>query len=284
MAGDWIKMRVSLVNHPKVLALSEEISHYGDYQEWSGLSGFIPSMGGSQKDFDDEVIQALRVTRYVTVTALLRFWGYANEHAKDEFISSLRISDIDEIAGIPSFGIALEAIGWAVYDEERRGVMLPNFAEHNSTANDRGAADRQKRYRENKKLRDVTSDVTPLHREEKRREEKIKDTKPTSTKSAISISTFLQNCDDAGEKRIPETDAVFDFAEKTGIPLEMIKVCWKHFVETNKQTGKRQKDWRGAFRNCVKGNWYKLWFVEADGTVKETSQYRALKKGLENVQ
>ena len=193
MAGDWIKMRVGLVTHPKVLALSEALGANGDYQDWSGMAGFVPALGGTQKDFEDEYSQALRVTRYVTVTALLRFWGYANEHAKDEFISSLRISDIDEIAGIPGFGSALESIGWAIYDEEKRGVTLPNFSEYNATASDRGAADRQKRYREKKKQEaeslcvtsDVTRDVTPLHREEKRREEKKDSTKFDFKKSLI---------------------------------------------------------------------------------------------------
>jgi len=107
--------------------------------------------------------------------------------------------------------------------------------------------------------------------------------KPTSAKSAISIKTYIENCKAEGVRSIPEDDSVFDFADKTGIPLEMVKVCWNRFVQTNTESGKRQKDWRKAFRNCVTGNWYKLWFIEADGSVKETSQYRALKKGIEDV-
>ena len=173
MAHDWIKMRVNLVTHPKVISLAEFLGYNGDYQDWSGLQGFIPAIGGSKKDFDDGVMQALRVTRYVTVTALLKFWGYANEHAKDEFIPSRRISDIDEITQVPGFGESLESVGWAEYDEELKGVKLPNFSEHNATASDRGSAERQKRYREKKKAQqeksDVTRDITALHREEKRR-------------------------------------------------------------------------------------------------------------------
>lgn len=249
MAGDWIKMRVSLVNHPKVLALSEELSHYGDYQEWSGLAGFIPSMGGTQKSFDDEIIQALRVTRYVTVTALLRFWGYANEHSKEEFIASLRISDIDEIAGIPSFGLAMEAIGWAIYDESRKGIVLPNFTEHNATANDRGAADRQKRYRERKKLRDVTgdvtSDITPLHREEKRREEKKDINKPSRRKSKTTIPDGFSIS--AGVK---------EWAEKNG--YQRLDERLAHFITVSQAKGYEYADWDAAFRNAISGDWAKL--------------------------
>jgi hypothetical protein len=177
MAGDWIKMRVGLVNHPKVIQLSEILSYDDDYQEWSGLHGFVPSIGGDRKSFDEGIYQALRVTRYVTVTALLKFWGYANEHIREEFISSLRIQDIDEIAQVPGFGNALSEVGWVVFDEESRGVFLPNFSEHNVSSGDRTNADRQKRHREKKKLENENSNVTRNEnsnaREEKRREENI---------------------------------------------------------------------------------------------------------------
>lgn len=97
-----------------------------------------------------------------------------------------------------------------------------------------------------------------------------------------TIQTFLDNCKTEGVERISKDDPIFDFAEKAGIPLEMIRVTWQQFVRNNKETKKRQKDWRAAFRNCVRGNWYKFWFIEADGTVKETSQYRAMKTDLGN--
>lgn len=180
MAHDWIKMRVNLVTHPKVLAIAEYLSGDEDYQDWSTMAGFVPALGGTQKDYDRDYQSSLRVTRYVTVCALLRFWGYANEHSKDEFIAALRINDLDDIVQVPAFGAALASIGWVEYDEEKRGLSLPNFNEYNASANDRGAADRQKRYRENKKnaslivkqISDVTRDVTSHDREEKRREDK----------------------------------------------------------------------------------------------------------------
>jgi len=107
--------------------------------------------------------------------------------------------------------------------------------------------------------------------------------KPKRKRSATcSIQTFLELCKESGEERIPKSDPVFDFAEKNKIPLDMVRVCWQQFVSTHKESGKRQKDWRMTFRNCVKGNWYKLWFIEADGSVKETSQYRAIKNYVED--
>lgn len=105
--------------------------------------------------------------------------------------------------------------------------------------------------------------------------------KPKRKRSATcTIQTFLNNCKEDGVERIPKDDPIFDFAEKANIPLDMVRVTWQQFVRNNKESGKRQKDWRAAFRNCVRGNWYKFWFIEADGTVKETSQFRAMKKDL----
>ena len=105
--------------------------------------------------------------------------------------------------------------------------------------------------------------------------------KPKRSRSATcTIQTFLETCQQEGIERIPKDDPIFEFAQNTGIPIEMVRVTWQQFVRNNKETGKRQKDWRAAFRNCVRGNWFKFWYIEADGTVKETSQYRAMKKDL----
>ncbi|MFD0669698.1 hypothetical protein ACT80S_18415 [Ramlibacter sp. MAHUQ-53] len=103
------------------------------------------------------------------------------------------------MTGIPGFGEAMEAVGWAIYDPEEGSVTLPNFAEYNTSGEARSigaktAAERQREYRERQKAkaeseaqtscesvtesdvtrnatRDVTSDVTRNRREEKRREE-----------------------------------------------------------------------------------------------------------------
>ena len=99
--------------------------------------------------------------------------------------------------------------------------------------------------------------------------------------NAVGIQSFVEACDQNGIKRIPETDAVFEFAGRNGISEEMIKICWQHFVRTNRESGKRQKDWRKAFRNCVRSNWYKLWYIQPDGEVIATSQYRAMQADFE---
>jgi len=185
MAGDWIKMRVGLVAHPRTMRIAECLLESADYLEWSclsyGVQGYPPP---SESSLRRERHAALRVTRYVTVAALLRFWGYANEHAKGDHIAALWPEDLDEITGVPGFSEAIEAAGWAEFDAKNGGLTMPNFEEHNTSATERtsSAAERQKRYRERQKAAregqdsDVTRDVTVTPREEKRREEKKEDT------------------------------------------------------------------------------------------------------------
>lgn len=179
MAGDWIKMRVGLTTNPHVLRIAERLLESPEYLSWAGLSwgvGGYPPL--SQEEADSEKYVALRVTRYVAVTALLKFWGYANEHCKGDFVAGILPQDVIEITGVPGFSAALEYSGWAEFDAKKGGMRMPNFDEHNTGARDRSSvgAERQKRYRERKKeeeKRYVTRDVTVTEREEKRREEQI---------------------------------------------------------------------------------------------------------------
>lgn len=182
MAGDWIKMRVGLTTHPRVMRIAECLLDSAPFAEWAGLAC---SLGGypppSESESRAERHSALRITRYVTVTALLRFWGYANEHAKGDEVLGVWPEDVDEVTGVPGFADAIETAGWVKFDRENGGLKMPNFEEHNTSSSERSSAgaERQKRYRERKKqqasdapLSYVTRDVTLQEREEKRREEK----------------------------------------------------------------------------------------------------------------
>jgi len=109
----------------------------------------------------------------------------------------------------------------------------------------------QKRDTERLELSRTISNTHPVCKEEKT--------------PMVSIDTFLKNKKASGEKPVPDGDAIFDYAEKVGIPTDMLFLCWREFVERNRESGKRYKDWRQAFRNCVRANWYKLWFSTVDG-------------------
>ena len=86
-----------------------------------------------------------------------------------------------------------------------------------------------------------------------------------------SIKTFLAECHEAQEQPIAGDDPVFKYAVEKGIPREFVALCWKEFVERSLENSKRQKNWRQTFRNCVRQNWYKLWYCKPDGSYELTS-------------
>jgi hypothetical protein len=138
MAGEWVKMRHSLLTSPKVLGIARAIGA-------SREAGKTLTTGFSGPPQD---VLSRNALRNVTVTALLAVWASANEHSRDGTMHHCDLDDLDEIAGIPGFGRAMESVGWASYDEETISVSLPNFAEWNAPASDRTNAERQRRYRE----------------------------------------------------------------------------------------------------------------------------------------
>lgn len=169
MAGDWIKMRPSLLTSPKVNGIARMLERDAAVSR-ALTTGFNGGMA--------EIVSR-NVMRYVTVASLLTVWSAANEHTSDGVFRNADLSDIDDMAGIPGFGDAMESVGWAIYDAEEDSVTLPNFNEYNTCGKSRAAtsaAERQRRYREKQKQNrdadeDVTRDVTRDGREEKRREE-----------------------------------------------------------------------------------------------------------------
>ena len=88
---------------------------------------------------------------------------------------------------------------------------------------------------------------------------KTKSSKQSKTKT--TLRAFIELCKSKGEKCIPEDDPIYDYAEKVGLSNEMLRVCWKEFCAAYLQSSKLQMDWRAHFRNAVRRNWYKLWFL-----------------------
>lgn len=259
MAGDWIKMRTSLLSNPKVNRIARALE--SDPRVCRELSN------GHDGPMSNIVTRT--VMRHVTVSSLLVTWGAANEHTHDGVFQNTDLSDIDDMVGIPGFGAAMEAVGWAIYDQKSNTVTLPNFGEYNTSSNERSAAaktgaERQKKYRlrlreqEQPELvtkdavtnsvtcdvtgdvtcdvcdvtMDVTCDVTRDRREEKRRIDK--NIAQTVSASKFSPIDFLANkgaekqlCNDwlrvRKEKRLAPTktalESVVAEVEKSGLPI-----------------------------------------------------------------
>lgn len=179
----WIKMRGSLLDHPKVITIARLLQSNIDFREWvtPGGSGF---MNGQ--------IVSDAALRCVTTALLLKVWSVAREHGKfienDLVLCHSTIDDLDQIAGVSGFGDAMVSVGWAHFNDS---LILPNFTEFNVPMTN---AEKQKEYRDRKKEQqnivtetllkcsnEKPKNVTP--REEKRRE----DTKPSSATSVAAL-------------------------------------------------------------------------------------------------
>lgn len=102
-----------------------------------------------------------------------------------------------------------------------------------------------------------------------------KGNKPAAKAAPIGIDRFLSDCKDSGSKAVPEDDPIFAYSTEAGIPMEFMRLCWLEFVERNRESGKRYKDWRAAFRKCVRGNWYKLWWLDGEQYMLSTNGKQA---------
>lgn len=99
---------------------------------------------------------------------------------------------------------------------------------------------------------------------------KSKSKAPISTKRALlEIQTWLDSLGD--QDAIPESDPIFDYADKAGIPADFLALSWKRFVEDMTERKTKKRDWRAHYRNAVRGNWFKIWWVDCDGQYRLTT-------------
>lgn len=238
MAGDWIKMRPSLLTSPKVNGIARILEESREVGR-SLSTGFSGPMC--------EIVSR-NVMRNVTVAGLLTVWGAANEHTVDGVFANADLSDIDDMVGIPGFGEAMAAVGWAVEDVEAGTVTLPNFSEYNTCGKDRAAeknAERQRRFREKRKVEqaeksNVTDDVTNNDREEKRREEE---------KSVVRASPR--------GSRLPHDELPKDWrnwalSERPDLDPDSVFARFADYWRAQPGAKGRKSDWLATWRNWVR--------------------------------
>src|SRR5690606_16747633 len=132
MAGDWIKIQVSLPDKPEV---------------WQ--------MAGALGIHADEV-----------VGKLIRVWAWFDTHTENGHASCVTYPLLDRVSGVTGFAEAMALVGRL--DGKGTDTYLPNFDRHNGkTAKNRALATDRKASERSRSERDES-----VTREEKRREEK----------------------------------------------------------------------------------------------------------------
>lgn len=203
MAGEWVKIRPSLLTSPKVNGIAKILESNPAVTPYMtiGLSGSM-----------NEIVTR-NVMRNVTLSLLITIWGNANEHSSDGVFKNCDLTYIDDVTGLPGFGMAMASVGWAEYDEDNDSLILPNFSEYNTCGKDRAAeqnAERQRRYREKQRLlrnasSNVTEDVTSNDREEKRREEN------KQAKACMSFSSIIDYLNEKTGKEFKPVESNLKF-------------------------------------------------------------------------
>jgi len=89
--------------------------------------------------------------------------------------------------------------------------------------------------------------------------------KPIRSKAGILLSDYLNECKSKGIKPISSDDPLFTYCEQAGIPDDYPALAWRVFKDAHLSKNKRYVDWKAAFRNAVKQDWYKLWAIDREG-------------------
>lgn len=141
MAGDWIKMRIALRRHPKVVRIAS----------------------------------ALKADKLRVVGALHAIWGVFDEHSINGHLPGYTFETMDDEIGWPGFSRAMNGIGWLDHDGDC-GLVMPSFDTHNGASAKRRAQESDRKRAERTSPQSVlplsASDADEMRtREEKRRED-----------------------------------------------------------------------------------------------------------------
>lgn len=109
MAGDWIKMRTDLRNHPKVVRMAS----------------------------------ALKADRLRIIGGLWAVWGTFDTHSIDGLLEGYTFEAIDEDLGWRGFASAMARIDWLTQTDD--GLEIPEFDEHNGASAKRRATDAKRK-------------------------------------------------------------------------------------------------------------------------------------------
>jgi hypothetical protein len=231
MAADWIKMRVDLQSHPKVV----------------------------------RILSATSTDKFRVIGGLLAVWCVFDTHSTDGVLHGYTPETMDHVIGWEGFTRAMESVGWMAFDGLQT-LSLPEFDTHNGQSAKRRAEDQKRKKNDRNPVRILSAELPDKKRtrEEKRREDKEQE------KRAKEKPIFLTDWITALEgDAVPADDPLFAWAATVGLPREWIALAWWAFEGSYTGDGqgraKKYTDWRATFRNAVKNDWLKLWRVGTDG-------------------
>lgn len=255
MAGNWLKMEASTPEKREVMAITV-------------------AMGWDDPD--------------LTVGKLFRVWRWFDEHTIGGNAPGVTSALLDRIVGVTGISNAMESVGWLVIDDA--GISLPKFDRHNGkTAKDRAlTAKRVATHKANGggnaegNAVIVSGELPRIDKNKEKNKDKCPPNPPLQggeadppatpekpkreRKPRIALKTFIENCMKAGEKPISGYEALLEYVEATGLPMEFVQLAWEvfkdEFLPNGTNDARLQADWRRHFLNYVRKGYYRLWFAK----------------------
>lgn len=109
MAGDWIKMRIDLQTHPKVV----------------------------------RIMSATRPNKFQVIGGLHAVWSIFDTHSEDGFLRGYTLEMLDNVISWEGFSRAMSDVDWL--EEVEGGLKMPEFSEHNGKSAKRRAEDMKRK-------------------------------------------------------------------------------------------------------------------------------------------
>lgn len=148
MAGDWIKVELTLPEKPEVIG----------------------------------VAAALGITEDEVVGKLIRFWRWCDQHLTNCHATNVTFAFLDRLVGVTGFAQALVSVGWL--ELEDAGLVIPNFDRHLSKGSKTRALAIERKRRQREKSHDDDTELSRPERDqsvtrEQRIENRYKPPPPT---------------------------------------------------------------------------------------------------------
>jgi hypothetical protein len=221
MAADWIKMRIDLQTHPKVV----------------------------------RILSATMADKFRVIGGLHAVWAIFDTHSVDGILNGYSPSILDHLIGWDGFSQAMIDVKWLSFDGEN--LTVPEFEEHNGASGKRRAEDQKRKKKSRERpdsVRKVSADVsanppdklrTRGEREDIDQEQELPPSSPKAKKAATKGTRLPDDW-------MPDHELIAQVTAESGD-------LWKRELPKFKdywpaQPGQRgvKLDWRGTFRNWVR--------------------------------
>lgn len=214
MAEAWIKMRMGLRTHPKVVRMAS----------------------------------ALKADRYRVIGGLHAVWCLADEHTEDGSLPGYTLAALDDSIGWPGFSQAMKDIEWLT--EEPQRIVLPRFDEHNGESAKRRALDAQRK----RSVRKTSALDTDKNRtREREREEVIPPIPPSAGKSnGNGEHRERRKVATAAPDAFEVTEPMWAWAQEQGVPNARVEPETAKFLDHHRAKGSAFKDWDAAWRTWIR--------------------------------